>query len=240
MTVPLSERLGLGPRELVAIVGAGGKTTIMGVLGRELGAVGARMIVTTTTKMGMDQVTKPVCWSDDPDEVEEMLAPGVPLPVLISAAEGKVKGLAPEAIDALYLSTSVDFIIVEADGARSLSVKAPADHEPVIPGLSTTVIVVMGADALMSTLETVGHRVDRLSALTGLSGDGVLTPHVAAEILLHPNGGLKDIPEGARVQMAISKVTPENQAAARDLASILEQHPRVDGSVLVWSSSVTL
>jgi probable selenium-dependent hydroxylase accessory protein YqeC len=109
----------------------------------------------------------------------------------------------------------------------------------VIPGLSTTVIVVMGADALMSTLEIVAHRVDRVAALTGLSGDVVITPHVAAEILLHPNGGLKDIPEGARVEMAISKVTSENQAAAKSLASILEQHPGVESSVLVWSSPVT-
>jgi probable selenium-dependent hydroxylase accessory protein YqeC len=101
------------------------------------------------------------------------------------------------------------------------------------------VIVVVGADALMNTLESVGHRVDRLAALTGLSGDDVITPHVAAEILLHPNGGLKDIPEGARVEMAISKVTFENQAAADALVSILDQHPRVDGSVLVWSSTAT-
>jgi probable selenium-dependent hydroxylase accessory protein YqeC len=239
MTTSLSERLGLGERELVSIVGAGGKTTIMGILADELGAAGARVILTTTTRMGMDQVTEPVCWSDEPDAVEGMLLPGVPLSVLFGAVDGKVRGLDPDAVDALYLSTSADFIIVEADGARSMSIKAPADHEPVIPGLSTTVIVVMGADALMSTLEIVAHRVDRVAALTGLSGDVVITPHVAAEILLHPNGGLKDIPEGARVEMAISKVTSENQAAAKSLASILEQHPGVESSVLVWSSPVT-
>jgi len=240
MTVPLSERLGLEPRELIAIVGAGGKTTIMGILAHELGAAGASMVLTTTTKMGADQVTDPVCWSYDPDEVEGMLTPGVPLSVLLGTVEGKVTGLDPEAVDALYLSTSADFIIVEADGARSLSVKAAADHEPVIPGLSTTVIVVMGADALMSTVETVAHRVDRVAALTGLSGDDVLSPQDAATVLLHPDGGLKSIPEGARVEMAISKVTYENQAAAEALASIVEQHPRVDRGVLVWSSSVIL
>jgi molybdenum cofactor cytidylyltransferase len=239
MTTPLSERLGLQPRELIAIVGAGGKTTIMGMLADELGSAGVRVITTTTTKMGADQVMEPVCWSDDSDAVEGMLRPGVPLSVLIGTVGGKVTGLDPGTVDTLYLSTSADFIIVEADGARSMSVKAPADHEPVIPELSTTVIVVLGADALMSTLETVAHRVDRLSALTGLSGEDVLTPHVAAKILLHPNGGLKGIPEGARVEMAISNVTSENQAAAAVLASILEQHPRVDGSVFVWSSPVT-
>jgi probable selenium-dependent hydroxylase accessory protein YqeC len=211
----------------------------MGILAEELSSSDTSLILTTTTKMGADQVTEPVCWSSDPDVVEEMLAPDTPLSVLIGEAGGKVTGLQPDAVDRLFDATSADYVIVEADGARSLSIKAPADHEPVIPSLSTVVIVVVGADALMNTLESVGHRVDRLAALTGLSGDDVITPHVAAEILLHPNGGLKDIPEGARVEMAISKVTFENQAAADALVSILDQHPRVDGSVLVWSSTAT-
>jgi len=239
MTAPLSERLGLQPRELVAIVGAGGKTTIMGILAEELSSSDTSLILTTTTKMGADQVTEPVCWSSDPDVVEAMLAPDTPLSVLIGEAGGKVTGLQPGAVDRLFDATSADYVIAEADGARSLSIKAPADHEPVIPSLSTMVIVVVGADALMNTLESVGHRVDRLAALTGLSGNDVITPHVAAEILLHPNGGLKDIPGGARVEMAISKVTSENQVAAEALASILDQHPRVDGSVLVSSSKAT-
>jgi molybdenum cofactor cytidylyltransferase len=231
MTMPLSERLGLGSRELVAIVGAGGKTTIMGILADELGSAGTRTILTTTTKMGADQVVDPVCWSDDPDEVEEMLTAGVPLSVLVGTAEGKVTGLGPHTVDALYLSTSADCILVEADGARSLSVKAPADHEPVIPRLATTVIVVMGADALVSPLETVAHRIERISALTGLVGGDVLSPQDAATILLHPLGGLKDVPEAARVVVAITKITPENQVLAGDVALIVERDPNVDRCV---------
>ena len=231
MTTQLSERLGLQPRELVAIVGAGGKTTILGILAAELGSQDKRVILTTTTKMGADQVTEPVCWSVDTDTVERILTPGRPLTVLTGTENEKVSGLDPDAVDALYLGTSADCIIVEADGARSLSVKAPADHEPVIPSLSTMVIVVMGADALESPLKSVAHRVDRISVLTGLTGDDVLTPQDAAAILLHPNGGLKGIPESARVVMAITKVAPDNTVAAETLAEILKQHPRVHRAV---------
>jgi molybdenum cofactor cytidylyltransferase len=233
MTTPLSERLGLHPRELIAIVGAGGKTTIMGILAGELSSDGARLILTTTTKMGADQVTEPVCWSDDSDIVEGMLLPGVPLSVLIAEAGGKVTGLQPDAVDTLFDATSADYIIVEADGARSLSIKAPADHEPVIPSLSTTVIVVVGADALGSRLRDVAHRMDRISTLTGLLGKDVLTPEAAASILLHPNGGLKSIPESSTMSMVIAKVSDENRVAADTLAAILERHPRVDQCVLV-------
>ena len=231
MTAPLFERLGLGSRELVAIVGAGGKTTIMGILADELGSAGARVVLTTTTKMGADQVAKPVCWSDDPDEVEGMLTPGVPLSVLIGTAEGKVTGLPPDAVDAMYLSTSADYVIVEADGARSLSIKAPADHEPVIPELSTTVIVVMGADALGEPIGSVAHRVDRITALTGLTGGDVLTPQDAATVLLHPLGGLKDVPEAARVVVVVTKITSENRILAEEVASIVENDPSIDRCV---------
>ena len=233
MTVPLLDRLGLGGRELVSIVGAGGKTTIMGILAEELGSGGASVILTTTTKMGAEQVTEPVCWSDDPAVVERDLVPGKPLLVLTGAANSKVTGLDPDAVDALFLATTVDDVLVEADGARSLSIKAPADHEPVIPRLSTTVIVVMGADAFVNPLETVAHRVDRITALTGLTGDDVLTHEDAATILLNPNGGLKAIPETARVVMTITKVTPNNIVHARSLGARLEGHPRVDRCLLL-------
>jgi molybdenum cofactor cytidylyltransferase len=231
MTAPLFERLGIGSRELVAIVGAGGKTTIMGILADEFGSSGTRTILTTTTKMGADQVTEPVCWSDDPDEVEDMLTSGVPLSVLIGTADGKVTGLPPDAVDSLFRSTTADYVIVEADGARSLSIKAPADHEPVIPELSTTVIVVMGADALVCRLEMVAHRVERINALTGLTGGDVLTPHDAATILLHPLGGLKDVPAAARVVVVLTKITPENQIPAAEVASLVENDPSVDRCV---------
>lgn len=232
MTKSLSVRLGFGPHELVSIVGAGGKTTIMGILAEELSSDGAKLILTTTTKMGADQVTEPVCWSSDPRAVQEMLASGVPLSVLVGAAGGKVTGLHPDVVDKLFDATSADFVIVEADGARSLSIKAPADHEPVIPSLSTTVIVAVGADALGRPLKDVAHRTDRISAITELVGGDELTAEAAASILLHPNGGLKSIPESATVAMVITKVSGENRAAANTLAGILEESPRVDHCVL--------
>jgi probable selenium-dependent hydroxylase accessory protein YqeC len=220
MTAPLAERLGLRARELVAIVGAGGKTTIMGILARELGSTGARVILTTTTKMGADQVTEPVCWACDPESVGKLLVPGVPLSVLNEAVGGKVAGLLPDAVDSMFTSTTADYILVEADGARSLSIKAPADHEPVIPVLSTTVIVVIGADAFSNPLGSVAHRLERITALTGLTDGDVITPEDAATILLHPEGGVKQIPEAARVAMVIAKVTTENAAEAERLARI--------------------
>lgn len=237
MTTMLSQRVGLGSRELVSIVGAGGKTTILGILGRELASTGARVILTTTTKMAASQVTEPVCWSDDPVHIERALDPGTALFVVCGSMRGKVTGLRREAIDNLFTSTSVDHIIVEADGAGSMLIKAPAEHEPVISGASTTVIVVVGADALGQPIGSVAHRVDRITALTGLTGDDTLSPDRAATILLHPDGGLKSIPEPARVVMTIANVSAANEPAVAKLVGILNDHPRVDRCVLLHGLS---
>jgi molybdenum cofactor cytidylyltransferase len=233
MTRLLSDRLGLGSRELVSIVGAGGKTTILTLLGRDLASTGASVILTTTTRMAGDQITEPVSWSDDPVHIQGRLNPGTALFVLGGAIPGKVVGLLPEFVEQLFVSTSADYIIVEADGAGPWLIKVPAVHEPVIPNASTTVIVVAGADALGRPIAQVAHRIELVRALTGLVGDDLLTPERAAMLLLHRNGGLREIPESARIVMAISNVTPTNEAATAELAEILRRHPRVERCIAV-------
>jgi molybdenum cofactor cytidylyltransferase len=233
MTVLLCDRFGIGAHELVSIVGAGGKTTILIELGRELASRGGRVILTTTTKIATDQVVEPTCWSADPTDVEAALLPGTPLMVVTGHVQGKVIGPEPDAVDRMYSATSADHVLVEADGARSRSIKAPADHEPAIAGLSSTVIVVVGIDAIGRPLHTVAHRPDRIAALIGLGNDDIVSVEDTATILLHPAGGLKRIPETARVVMAITKVNQENKTAANTLATILDAHPRVDSAITI-------
>jgi len=227
MSRSLRSRLDLGERELVAIVGAGGKSTVLFTLGREIAADGRTVILTTTTKMAQDQVTAPACWSVDPGDVDRALNPGEPLFVAAGTVPGKVTGPTAEEVDRLYAETAADFVIVEADGARSMSVKAPADHEPVIPSQSTLVVIVIGIDAIGRPLREVAHRPERIAAITGQSADAMVTVDNVATILLHPEGGLKQIPDTARVAIAITKVTPEKVQTATDLQSTLATHPRI-------------
>ena len=86
--------------------------------------------------------------SHDPVEVDRALESGRTLFVAVGTIPGKVTGPSPEAVDRLFTDTSADYVIVEADGARSMSVKAPAEHEPVIPSRSTLVVIVVGIDAV--------------------------------------------------------------------------------------------
>ncbi|MEA3502669.1 MAG: hypothetical protein U9R47_07825, partial [Actinomycetota bacterium] len=57
-----------------------------------------------------------------------------------------------------------------------------------------------------------------------------------AAVLLNPDGGMKGIPEAARVVVALTKVTPKTEQSAEELATILRGHPRVDRVVSILST----
>lgn len=231
MSPTLPQRLGLGDHELVSIVGAGGKSTILFALGHDLGAAGSRVVLTTTTRVGADQPGDLICWSADPAAVEAALDRGRPVFVAAARKPGKIVGLPPEAVDLLFRRADADFVVVEADGAAGMAIKAPAEHEPVIPGASTTVVVVASIAAVGRPISAVAHRPERLAALIGANPDALLTVEMAAAVLLHPRGGLKAVPEGARVAMVITGVTPATEGPAAVLAGILAAHARVERAI---------
>lgn len=235
MTVPLSEQLGVGGHELISIVGAGGKSTVLLALGRELAGAGGRVILTTTTKMARDQVTEPSCWSADPVAVEEHLMKGSPLFVALRAVPDKVTGPTPEGVDRLFSETTAAFVVVEADGARSMLVKAPADHEPMIPNRSTLVVVVAAMTAVGRSIAEVSHRPERVAALAGVGEDHVLSVPDLASVLLHPKGGLKRIPDTARVAVVVTRVSKKSEPIAANLTELLLAHPRVDRAIALRS-----
>jgi len=228
VTAPLHQRLGLRERELVSIVGAGGKSTTMFTLGRELAGTQSKVIVTTTTRLAADQVTEPSCWSDDPEVVEAALVRGEALFVATELVPDKIIGSSPETVDRLFAESTVDYVVVEADGARSKLVKAPAGHEPVIPSLSTVVLVVAGLDAIGQQISEVAHRPGLMAGLIGSDSDEVLTAGGLAEVLLHPDGGLKGIPADARIVMMPTRLTFKERESAAELVELLIAHPRVE------------
>ena len=231
MTPSLPERLGLARRELVSIVGAGGKSTILFALGRDLTAAGAWVILTTTTRVGADQPSEPICWSADVADVEAAFVDGLPVFVAGGRAPGKIVGPSPEAIDRLFAEAPAEYVVVEADGAHRMAIKAPADHEPVIPGASTTVIVVASLAAISHPISEVAHRPERVAGLIGAQPGDLLTLEGAAAVLLHPDGGLKGIPVTARVVMVMTRAGPAPAGLAADLATVLASHPRVDRAI---------
>jgi probable selenium-dependent hydroxylase accessory protein YqeC len=232
MTASLASRLGLQERDLVAFVGAGGKTSLLLALGRELAARDARLVMTTTTKMGPDQVP---AWSElcrTPEEVTAALDRRRPAFLVGSVTPSKITGVASELVNRVFDDAAAAFVLVEADGARRRLLKAPAPHEPVIPASATLVVVVANTAAVGRPIHEVAHRPERVSSLLGVTGDHVLRPVDVATVLSAPTGGLFGVPERARVVVALTTAGGRDDASA-EVSSRLEPIPRIERVVTV-------
>lgn len=233
---PATDKLGLGPRELISLVGGGGKSTLLFSLGDELTAVGKRVILTTTTKMGRDQVraVPTVCWSADTACVVAALDKPGPVMLLTYGDDHKVTGPSPDVVDNLFALSDADYVVVEADGSKGKPLKAPAEHEPVVPAASTTVVILVGIDAVGSPLAQVTHRAEVGQSFLGTGPDHILTAADCAAIVLHPAGALRVCPSTSRVMVAVTKVTTdEEKALTGELRAAIETlRPGTDVVVL--------
>jgi len=211
----LSTALDMRPGDVVAFVGAGGKTTAMFRAARELAARGYRVITTTTTMIWQPGPAQSRSVIVESDESELMARVGRALAqekhVTVAAhptPAGKLKGVRPATI--ARLAVMADFVLIEADGARGRSLKAPADYEPVIPAATTLVVPVVAVDAVGQPLtDEIAHRLERVTRVTGLRVGEKITGAILARALTAPEGGLKGIPAKARVLPLVNKVETE-------------------------------
>jgi len=130
-------------------------------------------------------------------------------PVLVRAGvkDGKSIGVRPSVCDDWFSDHSLcDVVLVEADGARHRPFKAPANFEPMLPDKTTTVLAVIGADALGRVIADQCHRPLRVAAVAGCSPYERLTPARAATVLTSPPGSFKGCPTQARKVVVITKV----------------------------------
>ncbi len=229
----LVEALGLARApELVAIVGGGGKSSLMFALA---GSLPGRVVVTTTTRIFAAQMSQAaeVCTLADESFRERLDAFASSLLVVGGAEGDRAVGVPPELPAELLARPGVDWVVVEADGSRMLPVKAPAEHEPVVPQETGLLVPVVGIDALSGPIREVAHRPERVSAITGLAAEETLTPEALAALLTSPRGGLKNVPQAARVVLLINKVeSPSELEAARRVARSALREPRVERVVL--------
>ncbi len=212
----LAQSLRLTCTTRLAVVGAGGKTTALFQVARELlemkGVSQATVFVTATTHLAVEQLklADVVQIVHGPQDVALVLNSQIPTG---NISGGVVLWIGPEGDDhrmtGLDEATLVQVrrladqygipLLIEADGSRCRPLKAPADYEPVIPAWVDTVIVVVGLAGIDQPLnEEWVHRSERFAKLSGLLIGAAITPEAVVKVLTHPSGGLKGIPAQAR------------------------------------------
>lgn len=230
----LTTALGLGAKENMAIVGAGGKTSLMFALAEELRMHGGRVVTGTTTKVWYKEAKRfayvIISGSDSAwhEKVREDLEKYGHVFVGQGVLEsGKLEGIGPGFVEKLYHDSAVDYLILEADGAAGLPVKAPVSHEPVIPPSVTLVVAMMGLEALGKDLEPeFVFRLERFKEVTGLVNGEKINHKALARIFHSPKGLFKGTPVSARRVAFLNKLDllPEDQEA-KDLANLLLSLP---------------
>jgi probable selenium-dependent hydroxylase accessory protein YqeC len=216
--------LGVRRGDVVAVVGAGGKTTLVYRLAADARVAGLRVLVTTTTHMGTlpEATTGPLLVEEEGGEtsaVQSALAREGRATLLGRRVRAdKLEGVTPERVD--ELSGEADLVLVEADGARGRSLKVPAAHEPVLPRLTTLLVVVAALDVLGEPLtdERV-HRLELVSAATGTTVGEAVDEDTVVTCLRYARGYVSRLPHGARAVAFLNKVEDrERQAAALRIA----------------------
>lgn len=237
MIAQLANALRLNSDALLALVGASGKTSVLARTGWEIAAqkstAGGRVWMSVTTHLGQDQLSlfPQHVQINDRRDLLNFFEHDLPGAVLLSgpAAENeKVSGLAMPLMDELKEKAGSLHIplVIEADGSKKRPLKAPAEHEPLIPPWANQVVVVAGLSALgKPNSEDWVHRPERFTALCGLAPGALISKEALLQVLCHPLGGLKNIPSYARRVLLLNQAgTAERQAAGKWLADRLCGH----------------
>ena len=227
--------LGIRPG-VTAIIGSGGKTTLMEFLADRL--PGTVLLCTTThirrpsrfptlldpTEAEIREALethRAVCAGQlavraAKSELQERETAARAGTQKTDSAKGPAGGteagkLAAPSLPFPVLASLADYVLAEADGARGLPLKAHAPWEPVIPENASRVVLVLGLDGIGRPIREVCHRPERYAVLAGgryaaLAGGAAGMPYGTADTL-----------SGAAAVSLDSPVTPET--AARVIAA---------------------
>ncbi|MDQ7782796.1 MAG: selenium cofactor biosynthesis protein YqeC [Desulfomonilaceae bacterium] len=223
--------LGVEPSvRVIALVGAGGKTSLMYALAREIVSLGKTVVTTTTTKIFPPEPHESPCLvlvgshpglASLPRNLLEFQHVTVAQAYLPAA--GKLQGVGDGVIESC--AQHADMVVVESDGASRRPIKAPEQWEPVIPERTDFVVPVVGLDCIgtPATRENV-FRLERFLDLTEVREGEIITAAAVGRLLSHPQGALKGVPPGVPVRPFLNKRDRLEDAAAIDrISSVIAQ-----------------
>jgi probable selenium-dependent hydroxylase accessory protein YqeC len=209
----LHDLFGLGDDEMVSCIGAGGKTTLLRRLSLEAVRRDRSVLVTTTVKIKpLTPVSRfPVAIGPLSSPLllhagEHLKETGILVYAKSRAEKGKLAGGSEKDIATLRKSLEPDITVVEADGAAGRSLKFHASFEPPVPTMTSTMIVVIGADIFGARLNDRNvHRAGLFSEKLQVSAETAIDEEIILALLRHREGYLKTAKPAYKTFLYFSK-----------------------------------
>ncbi len=209
---PFLDTLGIRRGDAVAIVGSGGKATLMYRLAGEAVDRGYAVITTSTTHLHppTSKQTRGFYVTGETPDWPALVPPALKTRrhVTVLGARprpDKLKGLDAEELEQLREVCAPELLLIKADGARARLFKAPGNHEPVVPAETTRGVVVASLKSVGIPLdERQVHRPELVAKLTGLGPDTPVTPEVIAGVVSHPDAYRRAFPDSVPLSLYLS------------------------------------
>lgn len=201
----LNNYIGLKKNDILSIVGAGGKTTMMFKLAEEL-RLSNKVLVTTTTKIyiPLEDMYDFICTDKKMfSRYIDMKENGIYVLGLGINENNKILGLSTKELDDLV--PHFDYILIEADGAKGKQLKGWNEFEPVIYEKTTKTVGIIDIQACgIQICENNVHRSKIFCEITDATeGQNVKLQHLY-KLMVHPQGLFKGA-QGERI-LFINKV----------------------------------
>ena len=203
---------------VVSLIGGGGKTTLLYEMAGFAVRNGQKVLVTTTTHI----YCPPKTWRDRTfEDVERSFAAGRAA-VIGSSCRDPEKLAMPEETLFQKACAGADLTLIEADGAKHLPCKAPAEHEPVLLPCSDLVIGVTGLSALGQQLKQVCFRPETAAELLGCSMDHRIREEELARLIAAKAGQQKGMDGRSFYAVLHQYEEKEHRTAAWKIAERLQ------------------
>ena len=195
---------------VVAIVGGGGKTSLLFRLGSEARTRNQPAVLTGTTRFTIPPALAEgleVIATGSPDNVPPLadLIAANRSAIVHAGSEPKARWapIDPATADAIATAPGLGLLAIEADGSKMRPFKAPATYEPVIPHSATHVVAVVGLRALDAPLdEEYVHRPELIRAIAG--NEDHASAELIARVIADERGGRKDV-EGRAFSVVVNQ-----------------------------------
>ena len=207
--------------DIVSIVGAGGKTTLMFQLASEFRSE-YKVLVTTTTKIYVPSPEQYDYLCIDESEFEKYILKeekGIYILGVRATCDDKLVGLDDFQLDKIY--KHFDIILVEADGAKMKQLKGWKDTEPIIYRRTTKTVGMIDISSLGKVVsEDIIHRLDKFLELVDTVEGKCVRLDDLVNVIINPCGLFKDS-LGEKVLFINKADDKELQARALELAERL-------------------